>query len=159
MIRARSTEGVLSSYPAVPASVPEARDVVASLAARYGANWDDLERVRLITSEAVTNAVVHAYGEAAGNVHVTAAVIGDELTVVVADDGCGLGSAKESPGLGLGLGLIANACDSLAIVARPYGGTQLDMRLKLSGRQTRAAEPARTPAARPAHELVSLEGR
>jgi anti-sigma regulatory factor (Ser/Thr protein kinase) len=141
--------------------VPEARNVVASLAARYGANWDDLERIRLITSEAVTNAVVHAYGEPVGNVHVTAAVIGDERTVVVADDGCGLGSAKASPGLGLGLGLVANACDSLAIVARPYGGTQLEMRLKLSSSETPSAHtaPPRVSAARRADDLLTLEGR
>jgi anti-sigma regulatory factor (Ser/Thr protein kinase) len=159
MVAPRSTESVLSSFPAVPASVPEARNVVASLAARYGASWDDLERIRLIISEAVTNAVVHAYGEPAGNVHVTAAVIDEELTVVVADDGCGLGAAKASPGLGLGLGLVANACDSLSIVARPYGGTQLEMSLTLSGGRVRAAERARTPGARPAADLVSLEGR
>jgi anti-sigma regulatory factor (Ser/Thr protein kinase) len=155
MGRLRSTESVLSSFPAVPESVPEARDVVASAAARYGASWDDLERVRLIVSEAVTNAVVHAYDAPGGKVHVTAAVIAGELTVVVADDGCGLGCAPASPGLGLGLGLVANACDAFSIVARPYAGTQLEMRLTLSARNGASRRRARTPEERTATEDFS----
>ncbi len=153
----RSTESVLYSFPALPVSVPEARNVVASLAARYGAGWDDLERIRLVVSEAVTNAVVHAYDDAVGNVHLTAAVISGDLTVVVADDGCGWGCAGPSPGLGLGLGLVANACETFSIVARPYGGTQLEMTLTLSGRER---EPrVSRPAAHPAASFFSFEGR
>lgn len=159
MASPRRTESVLSSFPAVPASIPEARDVVAAVAARYGASWDDLERIRLIVSEAVTNVVVHAYDEPAGNVHVTAAVIAGELTVVVADDGCGLGSAAASPGLGLGLGLVANACEDFSIVARPFGGTQLEMRLTLSGRETHPRRREHAPAARSASNFLSFEGR
>jgi anti-sigma regulatory factor (Ser/Thr protein kinase) len=155
MGRPQSTESVLSSFPAVPESVPEARNVVASVAARYGASWDDLERIRLVVSEAVTNAVVHAYDAPGGKVHVTAAVISGELTVVVADDGCGLGCAAASPGLGLGLGLVANACETFSIVARPYAGTQLEMRLTLSGRDTAPAGRARTSDARTATEDFS----
>jgi anti-sigma regulatory factor (Ser/Thr protein kinase) len=154
----RSTESILSSYRAVPEAVPTARNVVASLAARYGAGCDDLERIRLIVSEAVTNVVVHAYDEeSAGNVHITAAVIEGELTVVVSDDGCGLGCAGISPGLGLGLGLIANGCDSLSIVARPYGGTQLEMRLALCDGEppTRVARAGR----RTSGDVLSFEGR
>lgn len=154
----RSTESILSSHRAVPEAVPTARNVVASLAARYGAGWEDLERIRLIVSEAVTNVVVHAYqDESAGNVHITAAVIEDELTVVVSDDGCGLGCAGISPGLGLGLGLIANGCDSLSIVARPFGGTQLEMRLALRD-CTPAARGERTGGSADGG-VVSFEGR
>lgn len=152
-----SSESVVSSYRAVPDAVPEARNVVASLAARYGAGWDDLERIRLIVSEAVTNAVIHAYRDGrAGKVHVTAAVIGGELTLVVADDGCGLGAAQASPGLGLGLGLIADGCDSLSIGARPYGGTQLEMRLPLAGGGEPVHRVQRMPTARAADDALSL---
>ena len=120
--------------------------MVASLAARYGAGWEDLERVRLVVSEAVTNSIVHAYPEPTGNVHVTAAVIDDELTIVVADDGCGLGAAEPSPGLGLGLGLVANTCDAFSIVSRPYGGTQVEMRIVLSGRPAQRVRSRARPA-------------
>ncbi|HEY4450901.1 MAG TPA: ATP-binding protein [Solirubrobacteraceae bacterium] len=153
----RSTESVLYSFPALPASVPEARNVVASLAARHGASWDDLERIRLVVSEAVTNAVVHAYDEEVGNVHLTAAVISGDLTVVVSDDGCGWGCAGPSPGLGLGLGLVANACQALSIVARPYGGTQLEMRLTLCAREREHV--VSRPAAQAEASLFSFEGR
>jgi anti-sigma regulatory factor (Ser/Thr protein kinase) len=153
MLGSLSTESVVCSYRAVPASVPETRAVVAALAGRNGAGCNDLERIRLVVSEAVTNVVMHAYDESVGNVHLTAAVISGELTVVVADDGCGLGAAGESRGLGLGLGLIAQGCDSLAILARPFGGTQLEMRVALSDR----VGPTRATA--PMTELLSSEGR
>jgi stage II sporulation protein AB (anti-sigma F factor) len=147
-----STESVVCSYRALPASVPQARAVVGALAWRNGAGPNDLERIRLVVSEAVTNVVMHAYDERVGNFHLTAAVIAGELTVVVADDGCGLGAARESRGLGLGLGLIAQGCDSLSILARPFGGTQIEMRIALCNR----LGPARASA--PMTELLSCEG-
>jgi len=119
-------------YEAAPGSVRRARLDVAALAARHGAEEEQLERVRLAVSEAVTNALMHGYGgEEARRVQVTAAVIDGELTVVVADDGCGLGAAGASPGLGLGLGVISLGCDALSIVARAGGGTQIEMRFAL----------------------------
>jgi anti-sigma regulatory factor (Ser/Thr protein kinase) len=153
MLARLSTESLVSSYRAVPGSVPAARTVVTSLAARNGASRNGLERIRLVVSEAVTNVVMHAYDEPVGNFHLTAAVVSGELTVVVADDGCGLGAARESRGLGLGLGLIAQGCDSLSIFARPHGGTQLEMRVALSDRA------GSTRASAPMTELIGSEGR
>ena len=100
---------------------------------------------------------MHAYDETVGNIHLTAAVISGELTVVVADGGCGFGSAGPSPGLGLGLGLVGGASEVFSIVARPYGGTQLEMRLTLRGRERRRA--VSLPAVQPAGALLSFEGR
>ena len=119
-------------YGALPQAIVQARADVAALAQAHGADEEELERVRLAVSEAVTNALMHAYGgDPLREVQVTAAVIEGELTVVVADDGCGLGAAPPSPGLGLGLGVISLGCDRLTVVARAGGGTQLEMRFAL----------------------------
>jgi anti-sigma regulatory factor (Ser/Thr protein kinase) len=120
-------------YRAHAVSAGAARGEVSSFAARNGAAVEDLERVRLAVSEAVTNAVVHAYPAGTpGLVHVSAVVAGRELSVIVADDGCGIDGSAESPGLGFGLNLIEHACASFTITARPGGGTVLEMRFLLS---------------------------
>jgi LytS/YehU family sensor histidine kinase len=51
---------------------------------------------------AVTNAVRHAYPvpSRTGAFHVVAAVAGDELWVLVADDACGYQTPAQCPGLG-----------------------------------------------------------
>jgi len=130
-----------TSYEAVPESVGQARRALAELAELGGASEEDLERIRLAASEAVSNAVIHAYGHGGpGAVTLTAAVIDAELTVIVADDGCGFGGAPESQGLGIGLAVIAQLCDSLSMIARSSGGTQMEMRFRLAHGQGAGAE-------------------
>jgi stage II sporulation protein AB (anti-sigma F factor) len=122
-----------TSYEAVPSSVGQARRDVVALAERDGASEEDLERIRLAISEAVSNAVIHAYDDEPERlIHLTAAAIEGELTVLVADDGCGLGFAPESKGLGLGLAVITQLCDSLTVMTRSFGGTQIEMRFRLA---------------------------
>lgn len=122
-----------ASYEACDASVARARAEVSSFASRNGATPEDLDRVRLAVSEAVTNAVVHAYPpDHPGLIHLTASAAGGELAVTITDDGCCIAAAAESPGLGLGLSLIENVCVSLTVTARAGGGTQLEMRFQLS---------------------------
>jgi anti-sigma regulatory factor (Ser/Thr protein kinase) len=105
---------------------------VAEFAAAAGAPHEQVEAVRLAASEAITNAVVHAYRDGGdGQVHVTAAVISDELWVLVGDDGCGMQAESDSPGLGLGLLLISQECDDFTVVARACGGTEVRMRFDL----------------------------
>lgn len=149
----RSGAKVLSidtTYPAVAESVGRARHAVAALAQLDGACEEDLERVRLAVSEAVSNAIIHAYAfEADRAVNLTAAVIEGELTVVVADDGCGFGGARESKGLGLGIAVMTRLCDSLTVSTRSSGGTQLEMRFRLAG-GGRGAERVRADRRAPA---------
>jgi serine/threonine-protein kinase RsbW len=118
-------------YPAVPGTVPQARRALTEFAESAGATDEQIEAIRLATSEAVTNAVVHAYAGRPGEIHVSAAVAGDELWVLVADDGRGLHPREDSPGLGMGLALISDASDGFAIVNRSTGGTEIRMRFGL----------------------------
>ena len=91
-----------SSMPAVPESVGLIRYAVADLAAGAGVAEEQLDAIRLAVSEAVTNTVLYAYGESGGEIHATAELAGDELWVLIADDGRGIHAGLESRGLGLG---------------------------------------------------------
>lgn len=122
-------------YPATAESVVAARNLAADFAAESGAPTDTVESVRLAVSEAVTNVVLHAYapGEGSGpqTVQVTLALTGDEMWILVADDGRGHQADPISPGLGWGLALIADASDDFLITERSGGGTELQMRFGL----------------------------
>ena len=120
------------SYPALAESVPLARRTLTEVAAAAGAGGERLDEIRLAVSEALTNAVVHAYRNGdAGHFHVTAAVAAGELWVLISDDGRGLHAWNDSRGLGIGLSLISGLSDDFAIVTRASGGTEVQMRFDL----------------------------
>jgi anti-sigma regulatory factor (Ser/Thr protein kinase) len=125
-------DALSESYPAVPEAVPLARRALTAVAVAAGADGERLEEIRLAVSEALTNAVVHAYRDReAGRFHVTAAVASNELWVLVGDDGRGLHAWNESRGLGIGLSLISGLSDDFSIVTRASGGTEVQMRFDL----------------------------
>jgi anti-sigma regulatory factor (Ser/Thr protein kinase) len=112
---------------ATPAAVPGVRRAVVDFAALHGVGVGP--DVALAVSEAITNAVLHAYREEqAGPVRVVACAEPDRLVVVVRDYGCGMSPNPDSPGLGLGLAVIGRLATELNI-ERPDegGGTRLRM--------------------------------
>ena len=118
-------------YEAEPSSVALARAELAEFAADAGAPEPLVDGVRLAVSEAVTNAVRHAYPLKAGEVRVRARVRGEALEVVVSDDGCGVHSGNSGGGLGLGLAVICDVSDEMTLAPRADGGTEVRMRFSL----------------------------
>lgn len=114
---------------AVPAAVPTLRGAIAGFLGEAGIGEPLLTSAKLAVSEAVTNAVMHAYVGAPrpGAVSVNATFDGDSLLVEVSDDGSGMMPRLDSPGLGVGLPLIADTVDTLDIDNSPRGGTVLRM--------------------------------
>ncbi len=143
------TQSIGVTYDAQPGSVAAARAALSDFAAQVGASAVQVDGVALAVSEAVTNAVLHAYREAPGQIHVTAALAGSELWILIADDGGGMRPEADRPGLGLGLGLISQVCDNMAIAPCSSGGTEVRILFKL----TVAAEPQGAPIAPAAAEM------
>jgi anti-sigma regulatory factor (Ser/Thr protein kinase) len=104
--------------PATPEAVSTARQEVSKFAAALGA---DREKVALAVSEAVANAVVHAYsGDRTGSVHVKAWAENDAVRIAVRDKGAGLGSTPgHTPGWGLPL--IRLVTDALSLASTKLG--------------------------------------
>ena len=111
----------------------QARAVARAFAAESGADADTLAAVALCVSEAVSNVVVHAYREAEkpGCVEVEVKRPNGYLFLLVRDHGCGLAPRTDSPGLGLGLPLIAESASSLEVRTPGDGGTEVRMRFDL----------------------------
>jgi anti-sigma regulatory factor (Ser/Thr protein kinase) len=87
-------------------------------------------------SEALTNAVIHAYPKRNGCIHVAAWTAQGELVVEIADDGLGFQTHTDTPGLGMGLGLISQVTDDFTIRQPQSGGTAVRMSFWLQS-QTR----------------------
>jgi anti-sigma regulatory factor (Ser/Thr protein kinase) len=115
-------------------NVPEIRQAVVDFAYANGITEARARDIRLAISEAVTNAVVHAYRRHAepGSVEVSATVEGGWIELRVVDDGIGTAPRNDSPGLGLGLPLIYRLADQVELRRLPDGdGTELWMRFRL----------------------------
>lgn len=133
---------MIERYPAAAGSVIRARDAVARLAASAGLRHERLESIRLAVSEAVTNAIEHAYRGGDGVIEFAATIASGELQVVVADRGCGFQTPAKKPGLRWGLPLMTYCSDDFLIAERRGGGTDVRMRFKMNASSDRGL-PAR----------------
>jgi anti-sigma regulatory factor (Ser/Thr protein kinase) len=116
-----------------PASVTEARRLVTALARELGAVEYD---VALAVSEAVGNAVMHAFvGREPGTVRVRAQRRRERLVVIVSDDGIGMMPNLESPGLGMGVSLITRVADDVRFDSS-RNGTTVSMGFGLGDRRS-----------------------
>lgn len=96
-----------------------ARDALGKLARAVGARVDD---VKIAVSEAVGNAIVHAYrGGDSGTIRVTGRYKRGRLLVTVADDGMGMTPNPGNPGLRVGIPLITKLCDDVRFTSSEKG--------------------------------------
>jgi serine/threonine-protein kinase RsbW len=124
---------MLWTFTADAPAPSKARAAARAFAAEEGADADTLAAVALCVSEAVSNAVVHAYRERErpGEVELEVNRPNGYLCLLVRDHGCGLVPRTDSPGLGLGLPLIAESASSLEVRSPGDGGTEVLMRFDL----------------------------
>lgn len=115
------------AFPAEPSSLRAIRREIGEIARACGLTDGRLHDVRLAVSEVVSNAITHGYGGAGGEVRVRVCEGNGELLVVIADDGAGMAPRVDSPGLGLGLPMVATVCERLELVTPDRGGTEVHM--------------------------------
>jgi stage II sporulation protein AB (anti-sigma F factor) len=127
MARTTHVERLELRLQASPAAVPGVRRAVVDFAELHGVGHGP--DIALAVSEAITNAVLHAYREGdSGDVRVVACAEPDRLVVVVRDYGCGMSPHPDSPGLGLGLSVIGHLTTEMNIERPNEGG---GMRLRM----------------------------
>jgi anti-sigma regulatory factor (Ser/Thr protein kinase) len=132
VVTAGAQAEVRNLHPAEPRALALVREEFGALAERHGATGEQVDAIRLLVSEAVTNAVRHAYPDGPGTVDTVATVGGGWITIVVSDDGVGLRTACRDPGAGWGWPLIAALTERFTIRHRSNGGTEVEMRVPLS---------------------------
>jgi len=120
------------SLPAEPVSVGTLRRELADALGPLGLGEDRLADIALVVSEALTNAAMHAYiSMTPGSMTLVAAVSGGSLRVTVTDEGRGMVPRTDSPGLGLGLGVMSRLADALEISSPGGRGTEVSLSFPL----------------------------
>jgi anti-sigma regulatory factor (Ser/Thr protein kinase) len=126
-----------ASRPALPRYIASLRRAVVAFAAEAGADELQQENIGLAISEAVSNCIMHAYADddVCGDVAVEAWMDDARIFVIVCDEGRGMTPRPDSPGLGLGLPIIARVTERLEIEDRfPDSGVRVRMTFPLRGR-------------------------
>lgn len=127
------------SIAARPENVAIVRHALGGVGDVLGLDPEVLDDVRLAVSEACANVVIHAYPEGVdGLLIVQVFTGGDTLNVSVRDHGTGMAPRADSPGLGVGLPLIASLARSLELTAGHGGGTEVRMIFDLQPREIAA---------------------
>jgi anti-sigma regulatory factor (Ser/Thr protein kinase) len=121
------------TLPARAENVAVVRHALGGLGEALELDPQTLSDVKLAVTEACTNVVVHAYAGDDGPMEVAATVEDGVLRVTVRDEGLGIVPRPDSPGLGLGLPLIATLTESLELGQSADDRTEVAMVFRLDG--------------------------
>jgi len=122
------------ALPAAPPNLAVVRQLLSGVASAVGMRKEQLDDVKVAVTEACTNVVVHAYrGDEPGQLLVDAWAEQDRLVVLVRDEGQGMSprADRRSPGLGLGLRMMATLASDLSISSEAGRGTDVWMTFAL----------------------------
>ena len=132
--------------PDLVLTLPARAENVAVVRHAFGGLGDALDiddqvlaDVKLAVTEACTNVVVHAYPDGEGPMEIAAAVRDERLAIAVRDEGRGMLPRPDSPGLGLGLPLIATLAESLELGKDTAEHTEVRMTFRLDEEEDAAA--------------------
>ena len=122
-----------------------ARSAVACFAAQLDPTLDELGDIKTAVSEAVTNAIVHAYPQELGKISVKARLYeGNVLELVVRDWGAGIPDVDQArqplyttggeERSGMGFTIMESFMDKLSVRSKPGKGTTVTMRKRIAVR-------------------------
>ena len=135
-------------FPSLSRNEAFARSVTAAFAAQMDPTIDELNDVKTAVSEAVTNAIVHAYPDRVGPVTLRLRRLEENvLEITVKDLGCGIedvakarqpmfttGGADRS---GMGMTIMESFMDALTVRSKPGHGTVVTMKRRIALRSPR----------------------
>ena len=144
-MKTKATNEVLLEFPSRSSNEGFARAAVACFAAQMDPTLNELEDIKTAVSEAVTNAIVHAYPDAIGKVAVRARICpGNVLELTVKDHGRGIADVEKAreplyttggeERSGMGFTIMESFMDKLTVRSVPGRGTTVLMRKKLARR-------------------------
>lgn len=126
------TPDLMLKLPARAENVAVVRHAFGGLAEVLSVHEQTLADIKLAVTEACTNVVIHAYEDGVeGDFEVDASIDGQRLTVVIRDHGRGIVPRPDSPGLGLGLPLIATLAETLELGRDDAEHTEVRMTFRL----------------------------
>ena len=134
---------MILEFPSRSTNEAFARSAVACFASQLDPTMEELGDIRTAVSEAVTNAIVHAYPEDLGIITLRCRILkGQTLDIVVKDKGVGIPDIEQArrpmyttggtDRSGMGFTIMESFMTSLDITSQPGKGTTVHMRRKLA---------------------------
>lgn len=125
-------------FPSRSANEAFARTAAAAFAARLDPTMEELEDIKTAVSEAVTNAIVHAYPDSIGRISMRLRILDKErLEISVRDWGRGIEDIKQAmeplyttggeDRSGMGFTIMDSFMDTLRVRSTPGKGTTVTM--------------------------------
>ena len=135
-------------FPSRSANEGFARAAVAAFAVQLDPTLEELGDIKTAVSEAVTNAIVHAYPDSIGKIVMKLRIRDDHsLEVVVRDWGVGIADVEQArtplfttgseERSGMGFTIMESFMDTLRVRSAPGKGTTVTMRRKIARRAGR----------------------
>jgi stage II sporulation protein AB (anti-sigma F factor) len=131
-------------------NVAFARVAVAAFVSQLDFTLSDLEEIKVAVSEAVSNAIVHGYGNDPNYmVRLELTISGDYMEIEVIDRGRGMEDvaramepaySTDPERMGLGFAFMQSFMDKLSVESTPQKGTRVKM-IRRAGVPRRAAVP------------------
>lgn len=142
---------ICMEFDAISENEGLARVVIAAFLSRIDPTIDEIEDVKTAVSEAVTNAIIHGYGEKGGRVVMRAGISEKkELSIDISDQGVGIadvelamqplfttGASKERSGMGFSF--MEAFMDRLEVESSVGEGTCVHMWKRFGGGQEESA--------------------
>jgi len=133
-------------FPSRSANEGFARSAAAAFAAQLDPTLEQLYDVKTAVSEAVTNAIVHAYPDRVGPVTMTVRLFADGTAeIVIRDRGIGIPDVKKArepmyttggaDRSGMGFTIMESFMDGLSVRSAPGKGTVVRLRKQLARRE------------------------
>lgn len=133
-------------FPAKSSNEAFARAAAAAFAAQLDPTIDEIGDIKTAVSEAVTNAIVHAYPDSMGLVWMKLRILGDEvLEISIKDKGRGIEDVKKAmeplfttggdDRSGMGFTIMDSFMDKIRVRSHPGKGTTVTMQRRIKARK------------------------
>ena len=144
-MRTKAMNEVTLQFPSRSANEGFARSAAACFAAQMDPTLNELEDIKTAVSEAVTNAIVHAYPEDIGQVQMKLRICAENvLEITVRHHGRGIPDVEKArqpmfttggeERSGMGFTIMESFMDRLTVRSQPGRGTTVVMRKRLAPR-------------------------
>ena len=138
-MRTKAINEAALEFPSRSSNEAFARSAVACFAAQLDPTLSELEDIKTAVSEAVTNAIVHAYPESLGKIQVKLRVCnGNVLELTIRDHGRGIPDVEKAKEpmfttggeerSGMGFTIMESFMDKLTVRSTPGKGTTVTMK-------------------------------
>ncbi len=137
-------------FPSRSSNEGFARGTVACFAAQMDPTLSELEDIKTAVSEAVTNAILHAYPDTIGTVSLKIRILQENLLeITVRDRGRGIADVEQARQpmfttggegrSGMGFTIMESFMDSVSVRSTPERGTTVVMKKRLSEKSRKRA--------------------